>query len=96
MATNLLSETRLTLSEAAQVCGVSTGAVVRWSLYGIRGGSLKLESYRLAGKRYTTQEAIERFIAAQNPDTTPARATFNDAAEQRIKAAEAELAAHGI
>lgn len=97
MSTHLLNESRLTLSEAARICGVSTGAAVRWALYGIHGGSLKLESYRLAGKRYTTHEAIERFIAAQNPDAaTSSIVTMNDASEARIAAAEAELAAHGI
>lgn len=97
MAVHLLSESRLTLSEAAQLCGVSTGAVVRWTLYGIRDRSLKLESYRLAGKRYTTRESIHRFVAAQNPETLPAvSARTSDSYERRIAAAEAELAARGI
>lgn len=38
----------------------------RWRLRGVRG--VKLETCMVGGLRYTSQEAIQRFIAAQNPE----------------------------
>jgi len=38
----------------------------RWALEGSRG--VKLESIRIGGFRYTSAEAVQRFIAAMNKD----------------------------
>ena len=61
-ASSLLAERRLTLNQAAKLSGVNPSTVWRWALSGARG--TKLESYCLGAKRYTTQEALERFSAA--------------------------------
>ena len=37
----------------------------RWRLHGVRG--TKLETILIGGSRFTSAEAIQRFIAAQNP-----------------------------
>ena len=48
----------------------------RWTLKGVRG--VKLETYVCGHKRFTTREAIARFIRAQNasdsaPNITPSQ-----------------------
>jgi hypothetical protein len=56
---------------------------------GVRG--VVLESVLIGGARYTSEEALERFFAAQNPGhvAQPSR-------EAAIAAAERTLAAAGI
>ena len=44
-------------------------ALHRWRLSGVRG--VKLETLLIGGKRFTSTEAIARFIAAQNRDESP-------------------------
>ena len=39
----------------------------RWKLHGVRG--IKLETCLVGGRRYTSEQAIERFIAALNADS---------------------------
>ena len=41
----------------------------RWRLHGVRG--TRLETVLIGGARYTSAEAIDRFIAAQNAGETP-------------------------
>ncbi len=41
----------------------------RWRLRGVRG--VKLETVLVGGLRYTSREAINRFISAQNAGETP-------------------------
>jgi hypothetical protein len=64
----ILSETRLTLSQLARAQGVNTATTWRWALKGVRG--VKLESLAIGGRRITSQEAFERFIASTNPQAT--------------------------
>ena len=47
----------------------SVCALHRWRLNGVRG--VKLETILCGGTRFTSVEAISRFIAAQNRDETP-------------------------
>ena len=42
----------------------------RWRLHGVRGA--KLETVLVGGSRYTSREAINRFIAEQNRSEQPA------------------------
>ena len=42
----------------------SMASLHRWRLHGVRG--IKLETIRIGGLRYTSREAIVRFIDAQN------------------------------
>lgn len=45
-------------------------ALHRWRLNGVRGA--RLETLLVGGTRFTSSEAISRFIAAQNCDESPA------------------------
>ena len=58
-----LSEELLTLSQAAQRLPnrTATSTVWRWTMSGTRYG--KLESIIIGGVRYTSVEALKRFIA---------------------------------
>lgn len=49
---------------------LSLATLHRWRLNGVRG--VKLETILIGGLRYTSKEAIERFIQAQNADDAPA------------------------
>ena len=88
-----LSETLITLTQAAQMLPgrphVST--LWRWYRRGIRG--VRLETYVLAGRRFTSVEALERFAAATtaaaNGERPPVRTPRQR--ERAIAAAEAEL-----
>ena len=62
----------------------SVCALHRWRLNGVRG--TKLETLLCGGVRFTSEEAIARFIAAQNRDESPAPAIT---AKQRRTQAEA-------
>ncbi len=71
--------------------------VHRWRLRGARG--VKLESILVGGKRFTSTEAIERFIeattAAADGEPVP-RTETSKAREQRLARVERELQAAGI
>lgn len=61
----------------------------RWRLHGVTGANgqkIKLETVKVSGLRYTTSQAIRRFVEAQNSDqqTSP---TITP--QQRRKQAEA-------
>jgi hypothetical protein len=89
-----LDETLVTLAQAAKRLPgrphVST--LWRWARRGVRG--IVLETYVVAGRRFTSTEALERFASATTaaangvspPMRTPARR------EREIKNAERELA----
>ena len=63
----------------------------RWRLRGVRGK--KLETLLVGGKRFTSREAIDRFIAAGNADDAPATPTFTATQRQHMSnAARATLA----
>lgn len=52
--------------------GVALSTVWRWILHGRRcpqtGGIVKLESVRIGGRRFSSREAAQRFIAALNAE----------------------------
>lgn len=88
----ILAEHRLSLSALARREGVSVSTVWRWTLRGVRG--VKLESFAVGGRRYTTAEAFARFV-----DSTTAAASgeqpqsrTNRQREAAMNRAEAELA----
>lgn len=66
MAIDLSAETPLSIAEAAAIIpgSPSLASVWRWVLKGVRGN--QLESLMIAGRRFTTHEAIDRFIARSN------------------------------
>ena len=64
---------------------LSLATLHRWRLNGVRG--VRLETLLIGGLRYTSREAIDRFIAAQNADDNPAVPTIT--ASQRRRQSEA-------
>ena len=92
---NIRDERLLTLAEATHhIPGrVCMHTVHRWSLSGVAGG-LKLETVKVGGRRFTSLEAIDRFIAARSqPDYESVAAPTNVAAHD---SATRELAEAGI
>jgi hypothetical protein len=63
----------------------SLASLHRWRLNGVRG--VKLETVLICGLRYTSLEAIDRFITAQNADDAPAAPVIT--ATQRRRQSEA-------
>ena len=61
----------------------------RWRLKGVRGA--RLETILCGGIRYTSREAIRRFIIAQNADAVTTQQTMTPA--RRRRQAEAAMAA---
>lgn len=66
----ILSESRLTLTELAKREGVNVCTCWRWATAGVRG--VVLETLATGGKRITSAEAFSRWVAAQNPETVAA------------------------
>jgi hypothetical protein len=96
---HLLDERRISFSALAAREGVNASTVWRWSLRGCRG--VKLESFSIGAKRFTTAEAFARFVAAttaiaQGAPAPAPTARTNRQREAAIRAAEAELAEAGI
>ncbi len=73
----------------------SFGTRYRWTLKGLRGG-VKLESVLIGNRRYTSTEAVARFIAALNaPKRRVAEMSSNQRARQDA-AAKRKCEAAGI
>ncbi len=93
---HLLAESRLSLSELARREGVAVPTTWRWAQRGVRG--VKIETFAIGGRRYTTAEAFARFVeattAAAQGVTPPART--NRQREAAIAKAEAELDKLGV
>ena len=66
----------------------------RWAFKGVRGS--KLETMLCGNKRFTSREAVGRFIAAQNSDQTPAPGISPSQRAKQSQAARRELAKIGI
>lgn len=93
----LLGESRLTLTKAAHRLGVNPSTTWRWALKGVRG--CRLESFNVGAQRFTTAEAIERFVeattAAAASGPMPSVSTPRQR-ERAINRAEDKLASQGI
>lgn len=104
MAIDYTTETIITLGEACREFppnGVSDATIARLIQKGLKIKSLgifiKLETVKIGGRRFTSKEAIARFIAAQNAEDAPAAPVIT--ATQRRKQSEAartELEKMGI
>lgn len=98
MRINIETERLLTIAEAARSLPgrPHIASVWRWVNRGIQGQ--RLESIKVGGKRFTSAEAIARFIdrttAAADGEPVPTRTTRER--ERAIAAAERELAEAGI
>src|SRR5690242_14714829 len=98
-------ETRLAATEACRHPLVRHGGhplnrsvLERWWTRGIRGPKgerIVLESRRIGGLRFTSVEAVERFLAALNGEHFDGEQTPSQAKRQHA-AAERELEAAGI
>ena len=99
MSIDVESETLVQFSEARSAFPgnrrVSLATLHRWRQRGVRG--VKLETVLIGGLRYTSREAIARFIAAQNVDDTPAAPVITQAQRRRqSESARQELERMGV
>lgn len=69
--------------------------VWRWVLTGLSGGA-KLESVKIGGKRYTSVEAVDRFIAGATAAGEPVPPRSPCQRERDIARAERELEDQGV
>jgi len=95
----MLNEHLITFAEAARTLpggGVHIATVHRWHLRGV--GGIRLESLMRGGVRYTSTEAIARFIANTTAAANGEQPVVQTAKQRQraIDAAEKELAASGI
>ncbi|HMP07662.1 MAG TPA: DUF1580 domain-containing protein [Lacipirellulaceae bacterium] len=72
---DLLSETRVSLTELARQEGVAVSTAWRWAARGVRGA--RLESIAVGGKRYTSLEAFARFVEATTRAAQSDRSTVD-------------------
>lgn len=79
-APNLLHESLLSLGQAARRippyrgCKTNPSTIFRWLRDGVRlpnGELLRLEGMRLAGRWLTSEQALDRFLAAQDLECNP-------------------------
>lgn len=73
---------------------LSLATLHRWRIKGVRG--VRLETVLIGGLRYTSREAISRFIAAQNAETTPEAAISLEQRKRQAEAAQVALAKAGV
>lgn len=73
---------------------VSLATLHRWRQRGIRG--IKLETWLIGGLRYTSHEAIGRFIALQNERDTPAVSITASQRQRQCEAAQVALEKMGV
>jgi hypothetical protein len=92
-ASDLLSETRISLKDLAREQGVALSTCWRWTLRGVKGQQMK--SFNVGQRRYTTREEFARWIAAINAEPVTAAAT-TQARRESVAAAERELDEVGI
>lgn len=95
---DLLNEDRLTMGELARQEELNPCTIWRWTGRGVKG--VRLETFSIGGRRFTTQQAFQRFVAAttaaaNGQDPTPASRT-NRQRESAIARAERELEKAGI
>lgn len=73
---------------------VGLATLHRWRLSGVRG--VKLETLVVGGIRFTSTEAIQRFLERQNAPETADSGITAEQRQARSTAARAALAARGI
>lgn len=81
--------------------GISDATMARFIQKGVKvkatGEFVKLETFKIGGRRFTSLEAIDRFIVAQNADDAPATPAVTATQRRRqSEAARQELAKAGI
>ncbi len=98
MTSDLLEEKKVSMTELARQLGVTIPTIWRWRQRGVRG--VRLETFMIGGRRFTTQEAHRRFVeattaAADGPQPSTAARTSRQR-QAAIDRAEAELDRAGI
>ncbi|HEY4260064.1 MAG TPA: DUF1580 domain-containing protein [Schlesneria sp.] len=74
---------------------VSKSTLRRWKEFGVRGA--KIETTLIGSRRYTSKEAILRFVEAQQPDPEPpVRIETAPARRRRLNAVNHELRKLGM
>src|SRR5262245_9105726 len=71
------------------------GTVVRWGLKGVGKDRVKLETVKIGGRRYTSKQALLRFVTRLSGEAG-ARAALSERRARAIRKAEHELDAEGI
>jgi hypothetical protein len=87
MRINVETETLIDFASAAREFpgrAVCIQTLHRWRLRGVRGA--KLESCLIGGRRFTSHEAVARFVAAQNADESPPTISKRQRAKQSAAA----------
>jgi hypothetical protein len=93
----MLSENKITLSSLAKREGVNVSTVWRWTSRGVR--QIRLETFSVGGRRWTTEEAFERFVAATTALAVPQASPSAQPSRSRnaaVRAADKRLAAAGF
>lgn len=86
---------RLLAKASADVPGnphIST--LIRWSLHGVKG--IKLETVLVGGRRFTSVEAIHRFLTRLNEPGSVSSTTLAKKRQREITRVDSELDAEGI
>ena len=101
MSIDLQTENLITISEAARLLPGRPHSSTVWRFHarGVKG--VKLETIVSGGRRFTSQEAVERFIAAttlavDGANSTASAAVMTSARKRQLAAADAVLAKAGI
>ena len=87
----ILDGKRLTLKEAAELCGVHVNTIHRWRRVGHRGRKLRL--IRLGGRTFVREADLEEFAAALSDP--PAAETARER-DERSRRAVAYLESQGL
>ena len=90
MSINVETETLIDFAAAAREFpgrAVCIQTLHRWRLNGVRG--IRLESCMIGGRRFTSQEAVARFVAAQNAGEPPPAISKQQRAKQSAAARRA-------
>lgn len=98
MSIDVHSEKLLTLTECRDAFPggkrLALATIHRWRLHGVRG--VRLETILVGGMRYTSHEAISRFIAAQNADETSTPSITPAQRKRQALNAQSELVKAGV
>ena len=89
------TETLLPFSKAAKRCAVTIPTLYSWAFRGTKEG-WRLESIKLGGKRFTSEEALERFVEAQNPDQPEEKRETRTQRKRRIDKVKEYLKQEGL
>jgi hypothetical protein len=71
------------------------GTLMRWAIKGVGPNHIKLETWKVGGRRYTTREAIDRFVARLS-GTAAEAAVLSGRRAESVARDERELDADGI